>query len=117
MGTAPTNETGKLHAKDGEGKDLTIEAEFCASWGYSGIVGQFKSFFLNKLSDIGYNVNYTLIPKQGIKGEYFVYKLEGEKRKIIFSNNKKVHENDNPVFGNQINEENFDSVLKKLEEN
>ena len=72
---------------------------------------------MNKLSDIGYNVNYTLIPKQGIKGEYFVYKLEGEKRKIIFSNNKKVHGNDNPVFGNQINETNFDSVVKKLEEN
>lgn len=66
---------------------------------------------------MGYIVNFMITPLPGGNGEYFVYNvINNNEKKIIFSNDRTKHANDNPVFGGKITNRNVDDVVKKIEQ-
>ena len=117
MGNFSTaSEKGTLQPEKANGKELTILGEFCDMWGYANTVSQFKTIFLNKLTQMGYVVNFAITSLPGGNGEYFVYNVINNEKKIIFSNDKTQHANEGPVFGGKITNRNVDDVVNKIEE-
>jgi len=60
----------------------------------------------------GYVVNYTIEPKHGVNGEFFVYKVDGEKKTVVFSNSEE--HKDSATVDYSINKKNMDDIVKKI---
>jgi hypothetical protein len=86
----------------------------CAAWGYGNTKKQVVSQLVKTLNDNGYNVKYTLEPKAGGRGEFFVYKIENGTRKIVFSNNKDLHSGEAAVIGRKIDSGNVNAIVQKI---
>ena len=91
MGNNNTKETGNEKPSNSNGKTVNLLAEICSSWGYGNKKSQLMTF-IKELANNGYTINYTIDPKEGGNGEYFVYQVTENSPRIIFSNDKK-HEN------------------------
>lgn len=72
-------------------KNIVLEAEIWDTWGYEYKANSFAEFG-NYIESKGVVYTLTFIPKSGGKGEYFLYMIVGNERKIIVSNNRKEHE-------------------------
>jgi hypothetical protein len=59
---------------------------------------------------LGYDVTYKFIPKPGGKGEFEIYYLNNEVKKIIFSNNQKLKA-DGVIVGVQIGTNNSQDIV------
>jgi hypothetical protein len=59
-------------------------------------------------------VNYTLEPKAGGNGEFFVYKISSGESKIVFSNNKGLHESKGAEIGSGISAKNVGKIVEKI---
>jgi hypothetical protein len=67
------------------------------------------------LNKEGYDVNYTVDPKDGGNGEYYVYIVNSDgSKKIVFSNNKNLHGSQGALIGSSIRSSNVTEVVKKI---
>ena len=106
-----TKETGTEKPSESNGKSIELLAELWSSWGYSGVKEQVYSL-MKHMAKKGYEVNFTVDPLSGGNGEFYVYKVNGDSKSIVFSNNKSHKE---AVYGNRINQLNMEDIAKKIE--
>ena len=96
------------------GKIIKITTLFCWKWGFNGVIRRFN-ILINNLVEKGYKVSYkidTLFPGQG---QYFIYVNDKKnKKRIVFSNDENKHKN--AIIGYEINKDNVEDVIKKIEE-
>ena len=106
-------EKGTAVPENPNGKTIDVVGEFCDMWGYGRVVQKLKTTLIDNLKSKGYTINYTIKPLPGGKGEYFIYKMEGEKKKIIFSN-KEEDQKEGVIYGGCVTSSNVEEVIKKL---
>lgn len=114
MGGSASKEISESKSLNSNGKTVEILSEMCSSWGYGNTKNQVVSQLVKKLNEKGYDVKYTLEPKDGGNGEFYVYKIENGKSTIVFSNNKKLHESSGAVIGGKINASNIEAIVTKI---
>ncbi len=114
MGGSASREISESKAEQSNGKTVELLSEMCSSWGYGNTKNQVVSQLVKSLNNKGYNVKYTLEPKNGGNGEFYVYKVEDGQSTIVFSNNKKLHESSGAVIGGKITSSNVEAIVIKI---
>lgn len=66
-----------------------------------------------ELNNKGFNVSYTIHPKFGFGGEYYVYKVVDGKKVMVFSNYNK-HEKEGAIIDLDITSSNVHKVIEKV---
>ncbi len=95
-------------------KSVELFAEICASWGFDEKKAQINNLLVKALLDQGFLVNNHFEKKNGGMGEYFVFKVEQGKKKIVFSNNKSLHEAEGAIISLRISPNNLEAIVKKI---
>ena len=109
-----TIETGKSVSSNPNGKTINLYAEICDAWGYFQRVASVKDYIIQKLTESGYNVIYSFVPKPGRKNEFDIYHQDDKgNKKLIFSNNQK-HKSEDVVISYQINGTNSQEIISKI---
>lgn len=92
---------------------INIQIEICESWGYDNRVQLVMDFIIKPLKEEGNNVKYLFKPMKGGKGEFYIWKIEENEKKIIFSNKKDLHPTA-IAHGLNVNAKNCDAILNGL---
>lgn len=71
---------------------------------------------VNGLKQKGLIVNTQINPIQKPSGEYYIYLLKNNEKKIIFSNNEERDAIKGAIIGNEITTSNVESVIAKINE-
>ena len=95
------------------GKKVELKIELCHSWGFSRKLEKIHSLLILGLAKKGYTVEYETEGTFYGEGEYYIYL--GEKKIPVFLNKKKKAEEANCIYGNAIDKENVDEVIKFIE--
>jgi hypothetical protein len=115
MGASPSVISEVSKAQNPNGKSISIIAELCSSWGYNKALDGVVKILVGALNNEGYDVNYTVEPKSGGKGEYYIYKVNSdETKKIVFSNNRNLHASQGAFIGSSIRTTNVNEVVKNI---
>jgi len=65
---------------------------------------------IKELNNQGFNVEFNFEPKSGGNGEFFVYAIKDGKKRCVFSNNKKVGD-ENTIVGSKISDKNLKDII------
>jgi hypothetical protein len=72
---------------------------------------QVEDLLVTPIKQKGFDVNFNCIGLAGGNGEYYIYAGSKENRKIVFSNNSKLHEESKPIIGRNINNKNSQEII------
>jgi len=92
---------------------INMLVEICESWGYENRVQLVTDFIIKPLKEEGNNVKYTFKPMKGGKGEFYIWKIIDNDKKIIFSNKKDLHP-EAVAHGLNVGMKNSNSILEAL---
>ena len=96
------------------GKSIKLIAEFCQSWNIFNSISNFKSLIVSNLAKKGYNIYYNIISMPfKIPKDYNIYKIENNKKILIFSNKDEEKKN-GVIIGFEIDETNVDDLINKI---
>ena len=105
----------KTFSSSKNAKTVQLLIQMCVSWGIRNKVFHVKNLLVNKLLEKGYNVIFQFdIPTYFIGRILFVYVVLNENKRIVFSNNKSLHEKEGAVISDAINESNVDEIVDKI---
>ena len=111
MGGSSSKSEGIEKAQNHNGKTIKILAQICSKWGYGGKVNAVKAYVIKALADKGYEVHYDFEPRTQIVGEYFIYLIKDDTKKLIYSNNSNLHKDEALVFGKNISQKNGEEIV------
>jgi hypothetical protein len=77
-------------------------------------IKQVEDLLVNPIKEKGLKVTYVQIKASGGNGEYYVYTGKVNNKKIVFSNNSKIHQQENAVIGRNIDKKNAQEILDKI---
>ena len=96
------------------GKKIDLLIEICGSWGFSGKKYDCMTL-IKKLANEGYEVSYHIEPLNTMEGgEFDIFKIEGGKKRIVFSNSKK--QQGIAVVAYSLSDKLMPDVIKKITE-
>ena len=94
-------------------RTVQVRAELCNRWGYYECVDNIK-LLATELHNRGINMQLKCIPMPGGNGEFFLYRCDGEKEKVVFSNNAEKHKSQGAVIGFSIKPSNVGKIADLL---
>ena len=96
------------------GKSIKIIAEFCQSWNIYISISNFQSLLISNLSKKSDNVYYCILKMPfRIPKDYNIYKVEDNKKILMFTNKEEEKKN-GVIVGFEINEENIEQLIDKI---
>ena len=96
-------------------KTVNLIVQMCVSWGIRNKVFHVKNTLVKKLIDRGFNVNFQFdIPTYFIGRQLFIYVLQNGNKKIIFSNNKSLHEKSGAIISDSLTESTAEEIINKI---
>lgn len=109
MGGQASKKQCSFRAKD-EKTVINVRVEICSSWGYGAKESSVEKF-CQYLSEKGITSHVAFEPKSGGRNEFFIYQIQNDQEKIIFSNNKK---NSDAVISSRLSSDLYDSIIEKI---
>ena len=96
------------------GKSIKLIAEFCQSWNIFNGISKCKFLIISNLAKKGYTIYYTIISMLfTITKDYNIYKIEDNKKILIFSNKDEEKKN-GVIIGFEIDETNINDLIKQI---
>ena len=96
-------------------KTIELIIQMCVSWGIRNKVFHVKNTLVSKLIDRGFNVNFQFdIPTYFIGRQLFIYIVQNGIKKIIFSNNKSLHEKEGAIISDSLTDSNAEEIVNKI---
>ena len=94
-------------------KVVNVRAEICSSWGYSSKIDNINLLAI-EMKNRGVNLKLKCKPMTGGNGEYYIYRSDGEKEQLVFSNNAEKHKSEGAVIGYNIKSTNVGQIADLL---
>ena len=113
MGNGGSKEHGVARALNPVGIRIGLYIEVCSRCSYETVKLQIKNLLIKELNHCGYDVSYTIIPKKS-NGDFFIYKVLGKEKKLVFTNDPQKNEGENAIFDSFLTENNIQSVIEKI---
>jgi hypothetical protein len=95
-------------------KNIIIECEFCDNWFIDKKTNAFEKCLVNKLKNLGYYVNFKIIPINSTFKPYYIYIIINKERKLVFSNNASLHRKEGAIIDYCLNDSNVKKVIEKI---
>ena len=95
-------------------KNIFIECEFCDNWFIDKKTKAFEKCLVDKLKNLGFNVNFKIIPINSTFKPYYIYIIKNKERKLVFSNNASLHRKEGVIIDYCLNDSNVKKVIEKI---